>query len=67
MTKLKDIVEQVGGTLEVARHLQVRPPTVRGWLHNGYIPELHQEDFIQLANLHSIEVTPNELDQQWND
>ena len=64
MKSLKTIIDEVGGSHEVADWLNVRPNTIRVWIHDGYIPEHHRESFVLLAKNKQIEVSQSDLDQQ---
>ena len=64
MKTLKDIIDEVGGSHEVADWLNVRPNTVRVWIHDGYIPEIHRDSFMDLAQSKQAEVSQNDLDSR---
>ena len=61
---IREIVEKLGGSARIARHIGKRPTSVRNWVYDGYVPPKHHAAVIDLANQAGFTVTPAELDPE---
>lgn len=62
MTRVKEVIDRIGGEAEVAKVTGLRPVSIRTWARDGYIPPKHHEAVMERCKELGLDVTVQDLD-----